>query len=269
MAPLRSPSLRFTPVSCLEFINASSAYTEVPQFRVRDIEIHIVFQIDCCLTGRSFIQNNLDSIEQAKADILQAVSQQKVNEKVVVIQPQEAEESPKEETVIPPVNNTIRHDESALFPASIRKLVAGMARVDRDLFATKFDIGVPLNPTTPGNKDVLILYNSENALPDQFDKYQEDVPHLNIKSATKHCHTMKVVLTEPSQQKQCLAIMGQWESYVLYYRVSLMLGCKLTRSCFVSQIPCSSICTIPAENGWTGRRNAPSQIRESSTWREW
>jgi hypothetical protein len=101
------------------------------------------------------------------------------------------------------------------------------------LFATKFDIGVPLNPTTPGNKDVLILYNSENALPDQFDKYQEDAPHLSIKSATKHCHTMKLVLTEPSQQKQCLAIMGQWESYVLYYRVSLMLGCELTRSFFV------------------------------------
>jgi len=39
------------------------------------------------------------------------------------------------------------------------------------------------------------------------------MPRLTPTTATKHCHNMKVVLTKPNQHKQCLAIMGQWESY--------------------------------------------------------
>jgi len=142
-------------------------------------------------------------------DILQAVEQRKVEEKVIVVEHPKAVE--KEE-----VNeDDDTYESPSLILKTMNKLVAGMARVNRDLFAKKFDIGVPLDATSPGNEDVLILYNHDSALPDQFDKHSSgnNIPILNPKTATKHCNTLNIVLTQPNRPKQCLAIMGQWESY--------------------------------------------------------
>lgn len=152
-----------------------------------------------------------DSIEQAKVDILQAVEQQRVEEKVIVkeiplvIKKEKNETHDTEEEASP--------EKSPFFPETMSKLFAGMARVNRDLFSKQFDIGVPLDATKPGNEDVLILYSDETALPDQYDKYGEAMPRLPTKTATMHCNTMKVILHQPHHHKQCLAIMGQWESY--------------------------------------------------------
>jgi hypothetical protein len=91
----------------------------------------------------------------------------------------------------------------------MKKLVAGMARVNRDEFMEMFDIGVPKDKTVEGNEDVLLLYSSDKALPDNRER---DLPLLSPNKATKHCNTLKIILTEPNK-KECLAIVGQWESY--------------------------------------------------------
>lgn len=85
-----------------------------------------------------------------------------------------------------------------------------MARVDRNEFMDKFDIGVPKDKTTVGNEEVLLLYTSDKSLPDKGG----DLPLLSPDKATQHCKTLKLILTEPGAKSQdCLAIVGQWESY--------------------------------------------------------
>lgn len=126
------------------------------------------------------------------------------------------------------------------------KLFAGMARVNRDLFAKQFDIGVPLVATEAGNQDVLILYSNDKALPDQFDKYSEPIPELNVKSATKHCNTLKVVLTDSHQRNQCLAIMGQWESYHVHRFARFPLDRKGKVD---PEFPLRYVSRVPGEDG--------------------
>jgi len=96
------------------------------------------------------------------------VEERKVKEKIivkqvpVVVQEEDANEDDEEQedSLSPP----------PLIPETMENLFAGMARVNRDAFAKKFDVGVPLDETKPGNEDVLILYSNEHALPDQYEK---------------------------------------------------------------------------------------------------
>lgn len=96
-------------------------------------------------------------------------------------------------------------------PKSMNRLFAGMARVDRDAFFEKYDTGVPQDETMPGNEQVLLLYSHADALPQ--DHSGEGMPSLPVEEATQHCSTLKVVLTEPNKRNECLAIVGQYESY--------------------------------------------------------
>ena len=100
-------------------------------------------------------------------------------------------------------------------------IVYGMGRVDRDEFASKFDMGVPLDPSTTGNKDVLILYNGDKALPSNpFLRNQmifgPDVPLVGeggVEEATQNCNNLHIVLTQHNRDNQCIAIMGQYEAF--------------------------------------------------------
>jgi hypothetical protein len=105
------------------------------------------------------------------------------------------------------------------FPRELGKIVTGMARVDRDEFASNFDMGVPLDQSTKGNRNVLILYNYDDSFPSSnlFDKAQakesHNVPLLSSTEATENCENLHVVLTDFTRKRQCIAVMGQYESF--------------------------------------------------------
>jgi hypothetical protein len=108
-------------------------------------------------------------------------------------------------------------DSSLLFGSneSTRTFVAGMSLVDRDEFMEAFDVGVPKEPSTRQNSQVLLLH-AQDALPDGHDvddrrgitlrQEQLSVPH-----AVKHCDYVNVILTEPNRNNQCIAIVGQYK----------------------------------------------------------
>eukprot|EP00547_Thalassionema_nitzschioides_P003286 CAMPEP_0194223600 /NCGR_PEP_ID=MMETSP0156-20130528/35539_1 /TAXON_ID=33649 /ORGANISM="Thalassionema nitzschioides, Strain L26-B" /LENGTH=541 /DNA_ID=CAMNT_0038954813 /DNA_START=1 /DNA_END=1626 /DNA_ORIENTATION=- len=102
-------------------------------------------------------------------------------------------------------SKTSNHNEIELFPNSINDLFYGAARVDRDAFTSQFDLGVPLDRTTRGNSQALLLYSSEGAMPSSV-----------TKNATENCNVLKIILTQPNQHRHCLALVGQWESYHIH-----------------------------------------------------
>lgn len=105
---------------------------------------------------------------------------------------------------------------------------SGMEFVDRDEFAAAFDTGVPLDPTGHGNDRVTILYSENWAMPLK-NATQRDYPSgpaLSVEDATKNCNNLHVVLTSDTRRNQCIAIMGQYESFHLHKFMRLTDGPK-------------------------------------------
>jgi len=99
-----------------------------------------------------------------------------------------------------------------LFPEKHTKaFVSGMSLVDRKPFANMFDTGVPLQPTEKGNNKVIILHGFK-ALPKNASKTQVNT-HLSVEEATSKCKYLSLILTERNRHDQCIAIMGQYNSY--------------------------------------------------------
>lgn len=79
--------------------------------------------------------------------------------------------------------------------------------------------GVPLDQSVQGNDEILILYNHEDALPSNpFDahasKFSQQIPLFDsVEEATENCGNLHIVLTNPNRKSQCIAIMGQYESF--------------------------------------------------------
>jgi hypothetical protein len=128
-------------------------------------------------------------IHDAKTDILGAIRQSRVADGRIVKK---------------------KGKTTPLIPNTMRKLFAGMARIGRDDFFEAFDVGVPKDDTEKGNEEVLILY-SKGALPKAHSS--SSLGLHSAEEATKHCNTLKVVFTEPHRERECLALVGQWESY--------------------------------------------------------
>jgi Nucleotide-diphospho-sugar transferase len=129
-------------------------------------------------------------------------------------------------------------EEDSLLPESVRDLFSGLATVPRAHFIEQFDIGVPWNENRPGSSDVLLFYSDPSSLPtdynDNDDNDSNDSNPMDGSSssssssrsrrmrsyasasaadATANCDHVKVVLTQPSVERQCLAVVAQWESY--------------------------------------------------------
>jgi hypothetical protein len=106
-----------------------------------------------------------------------------------------------------------------LFPQdAVGKFAAGMSRVNRDQFATKFDMGVPLDASRTGNQDVLILYGAKAGPKNTFDnasaKNAGQVPLIDsVDDAVENCDNLHVILTASDRAKQCIAVMGQYEAF--------------------------------------------------------
>ena len=109
-----------------------------------------------------------------------------------------------------------------LFPKPVKNFARGLVRVSKDDMMSTFDFGVPPTPRSNG-KEVLILYNSPKALPNDkaiaaaanLNNGYTSLPLTNATTATENCESMNVILTDiPGGMGQCLAIIGgQYQSY--------------------------------------------------------
>jgi hypothetical protein len=102
-----------------------------------------------------------------------------------------------------------------LFPKHhVGDLISGIGLVNRDEFASKFDMGVPLDPSTPENDHVVILYSHDEAVPSASTNTTTTTTTFhNVDYATQNCENLHVILTHPSRKRQCVALMGQYESF--------------------------------------------------------
>ncbi len=113
---------------------------------------------------------------------------------------------------------SLKDDTASRFPPSVQGIATGVARVPRAEFATTFDMGVPLDPDTPQNNEVLIFYSSDKAHPKDLYKAAEaasqtTIPTLSSREATANCEYLNVILTDFSNRKQCVALFGQYEAF--------------------------------------------------------
>ena len=126
------------------------------------------------------------------------------------------------------------------FPSETADLMVGMTRVNRDDFSKSFDLGVPLDDSTPRNSQVLILHQTRLSLPDNTMHATEalgmtQAPLLTAEEATENCDILAIALLEhptSGNRKQCLAVMGQYESWHLqkFMRLPIRTNVTTTKS---------------------------------------
>lgn len=115
-------------------------------------------------------------------------------------------------------SNNNRTDPKAFrFPLGMEHLVAGSAQIPRDDFTTRFNLGVPLDPSDSRNNKVLLLYNDEKAIPTNIRSAamsQTSMPELSAENATARCNFLHIILQDHSgARRQCTAILGQYEAF--------------------------------------------------------
>jgi len=214
-----------------------------------------------------------DGMEKAKTEIINAIVKNKVDKKDLLsaIQTNKVDERTlqtlkgdllsaieKVQVTVPETVKEIEKEHTPLIPKDMDRLFAGMARVDRDEFFKTYDIGVPKDETTFGNKEVLLLYSDAKALPDDVDG---DMPLLSAEDATEHCNTLKVVLTEPNKRKECLAIVGQWESYHVHKWMRLP-GDKEKEKTLDERSPLRYVSRLHIDSGLAQRIPTPPKVKE-------
>ena len=107
-----------------------------------------------------------------------------------------------------------------LFPNTTSRFVAGMKFIPREAFLNKFNVGYGVDKGSVGNEEVMLLYQSEGALPSTS---KAGDPDEDLDAALENCNRVHVVMVEPKpgprgsnaealKHKQCIAIVGQWES---------------------------------------------------------
>ena len=118
-----------------------------------------------------------------------------------------------------PKNNSAK-TEGTFFTKSTDEFLVGVTRVNKDSFVEKFDSGNPMYAGKQKNSEVLLFYNTPKALPTSEDlKYQamsnngSGIGVMDVSTATENCDTMNVVQTGRGNTRQCLAIVGDFESY--------------------------------------------------------
>jgi hypothetical protein len=103
------------------------------------------------------------------------------------------------------------------FPPTVERYATGMSRISKNDFASRFEMGVPLDESKPGDEDVLLLYSSTRALPLRYNKevtsLNTPIPLMDVEDATHNCDEMHIILTDHSRRKQCIAMVPQYESF--------------------------------------------------------
>jgi hypothetical protein len=113
-----------------------------------------------------------------------------------------------------------------LFPTmTVGRFAAAMSRVDRSEFLQLYDPGVPLDPSTDGASQVLLVYANAKVTPTAMSNHNE-IPELSTAEALENCDQMHVALLDHGTRKQCLALVPQYESFHLqnWMRLSKRTG---------------------------------------------
>mmetsp|Transcript_28333 Transcript_28333/g.81951 ORF Transcript_28333/g.81951 Transcript_28333/m.81951 type:complete len:604 (+) Transcript_28333:171-1982(+) len=104
-------------------------------------------------------------------------------------------------------------------PASMQRIADGIARTSKEEFVKLYDFGIPYDRPQADMADVLLLYQTERALPDKMKDEAvwnrgDEIPFLSAADATKNCQQMNVILTKlPDSNPQCTAVMANYQSY--------------------------------------------------------
>jgi hypothetical protein len=125
--------------------------------------------------------------------------------------------------------NTVYMDSAPLFPSDrVSDYVVAMARVPKDDFANAFSkqLGVPFEPSFGNHRDILLLYDKANALPNDSSSFYsrsdnkgervvDTIPLIDSpEQATENCDQLNIVLTQPgNNRRQCVAILPEYESF--------------------------------------------------------
>jgi hypothetical protein len=117
------------------------------------------------------------------------------------------------------------NNDDMLFPTDrVGNYVVNMARVSRDSFNTTFfssQFGYEFMDSYFGTKDLLLLYGSDDTIPNNFSTYRNgegkrsNVPYIeDAVVATENCDELRVVfVSQHRQMRQCLAIVPNLESF--------------------------------------------------------
>lgn len=114
---------------------------------------------------------------------------------------------------------SIDDEKKRRIPASMRRVADGIARTSKEDFVKLYDFGVPYDRPQADMADVLLLYQTEHALPEKLKdeivwNMGDDIPFLSAADATRNCQQMNVILTKlPDNNPQCIAIMANYQSY--------------------------------------------------------
>lgn len=135
--------------------------------------------------------------------------------------------SQQKETMTTPEDNAKKSTDPPVVPKKwqipygIQAVIGGVARVKRDAFLQAFDAGLPYEDDTPGNSEILLLYDATATLPKSFDDAERfpnnEMPlYSNPYEATENCKVLRVVHVDASNGENredepsvCLAIQGQ------------------------------------------------------------
>lgn len=109
----------------------------------------------------------------------------------------------------------------ARFPDTVSQYMSGVVSINKDEFMSKFDYGIPTDKGNAHNSEVLLFYNSPKSLPskDSIHKVAQmetghGLEHVPVDQATQNCDTMNIInLSNPGNTRQCLAVVGNYESY--------------------------------------------------------
>jgi hypothetical protein len=125
------------------------------------------------------------------------------------------------------------------FPPTVSKIATGASLIRKNDFLSTFDYGIPRPPSKrqdesdPGKDEVLLLYGSDRALPDDeggaeaavyyvregggddVDDGRRQPPIMSASDATRNCGGLNVIYVESHDSKLdlCTAIVGNFESY--------------------------------------------------------
>ena len=87
-----------------------------------------------------------------------------------------------------------------------------MARIPKDEFTEKFELGVPLDPPYRGAEDVLLLYNSQHSIPTKHKSaLSRSIQEItSVDEAVENCDHVNMIFTDhEGRRKQCIAILPQ------------------------------------------------------------
>lgn len=102
-------------------------------------------------------------------------------------------------------------EQLPVLPRRTKDFAAAMSVVDRSEFAQLFDTGVPLIESERAHSKVLLIHG-KNAVPDNAPLTEVSAID-NVQDAVKNCNYVSLILTQPTRTDQCIAIMGQYNSY--------------------------------------------------------